>query len=249
MGEKYSYEIIERNLEEIRLNVENAVKESGRDPGSVKILAATKTVDADTINFAISKGIKYIGENRVQELLEKYDSINKDDVEIHFIGRLQTNKVKYIIDKVKLIHSVDSYKLACEIDKQAKKKSLVMDILVEINIGHEESKGGIAAEQAEEFLKSISQLENVRVVGLMTIPPVCVAEENTKAQNDRSKKIYKNRQFFCKIFNLFIDISKKKLDNIYMYELSAGMSDDYESAVACGATIVRLGRTIFGDRN
>lgn len=249
MGEKYSREIIERNLEEIRLNVENAAKESGRDPDSIKILAATKTVDAQTINFAISKGIKYIGENRVQELLEKYDSINKDDVEIHFIGRLQTNKVKYIIDKVKLIHSVDSYKLACEIDKQAKKKSLTMDILVEINIGNEESKGGIAAEQAEEFLKSISQLENIRVVGLMTIPPVCVTEENTKSGNDRSKKIYKNREFFCKIFNLFIDISKKKLDNIYMYELSAGMSDDYESAVACGATIVRLGRTIFGDRN
>lgn len=249
MGQKYSLETIQQNLKEIRLNVERAAKESGRDPKDVKILAATKTVDADTINFAISKGIKYIGENRVQELLEKYDSINKDDVEIHFIGRLQTNKVKYIIDKVKLIHSVDSYKLAREIDKQARKKSLIMDILVEINIGEEESKGGISSQDAEEFVKSISGLENIRVVGLMTIPPVCPDGGNITPENTSSKKIYKNKEFFDKIFKLFIDISDKKLDNIYMYELSAGMSDDYESAVACGATIVRLGRTIFGDRN
>ena len=248
MAEKFSHHTVEHNLNEIMANIENAAKQAGRNPSDVKLLAATKTVDAETINFAISKGVKYIGENRVQELLEKYDAIDKENVEIHFIGRLQTNKVKYIIDKVKLIHSVDSIKLAQEIDRQAKKHSLVMDILVEVNVGQEESKGGVSFDGVYELLKQISKLENLRVVGLMTIPPKCVGEANVNADDGSSKKIYKNREFFDKMFKLFIDISGKKLDNIYMYELSAGMSDDYESAVYCGSTIVRLGRVLFGER-
>lgn len=248
MNGKYNHEIVEKNLIQIRKNIEEAANATGRTAEDVKLLCATKTVDADTINFAISKGVKYIGENRVQELLEKYDLIDKENVEIHFIGRLQTNKVKYIIDKVKLIHSVDSLKLALEIDKQAKKHSLVMDVLVEVNVADEESKGGVSFEGVYELLGEIAKLQNVRVVGLMTIPPVCSQNENINDIGNSSKKIYKNREFFDKISKLFIDISAKKLDNIYMYELSAGMSDDYETAVECGSTIVRLGRTVFGER-
>ena len=246
--EKFSFERIEKNLSEIEERVKNAAEASGRRKEDVKILAATKTVDPDTINFVISKGIKYIGENRVQELLDKYDRINKDNVEIHFIGRLQTNKVKYIIDKVSLIHSVDSYKLAAEIDKQAKKHSKVMDILVEVNVGEEESKGGVSADDTLSLVKQISELENVRIKGLMTIPPKCENIPNVNEVCDSSKKIYKNKEFFNKILKLFIDISDKKLDNIYMYELSAGMSDDYETAVECGSTVIRLGRVLFGER-
>lgn len=246
---KYSREVIEKNIEEIKSKVRAAAESAGRRYEDVRILAATKTVDADTINFAISKGISLIGENRVQELLEKYDAIDKDKVEIHFIGRLQTNKVKYIIDKVSMIHSVDSYKLALEIDKQAKKHGKVMDVLVEVNVGDEQSKGGVSAEETTELIKQISTLENVRVKGLMTIPPKWSEPSNINEDCDSSKKVYKNKEFFDKILNLFLDISAKKLDNIYMYELSAGMSEDYESAVLCGATIIRPGRAIFGDRD
>ena len=156
--------------------------------------------------------------------------------------------MKYIIDKVSLIHSVDSFKLASEIDRQAKKHSKVMDILVEVNVGEEESKGGVSADDTVALLSEISKLENVRIVGLMTIPPKCDMDPNINGECDRSKKIYKNKEFFDKIFKLFIDISGKKLDNIYMYELSAGMSDDYETAVECGSTIIRLGRVLFGER-
>lgn len=248
MGDKFSYEKIEQNLAEIRENIKNAALASSRNPEDVKLLAATKTVDPDTINFAISKGVKYIGENRVQELLDKYDKINRDGIEIHFIGRLQTNKVKYIIDKVSMIHSVDSLKLAKEIDRQAKKHSLVMDVLVEVNLGEEESKGGVSFDETYELISEISKLENIRIKGLMTIPPKCGISTNINDESISSKKIYKNREFFNKILNLFLDISAKKLDNIYMYELSAGMSDDYETAVECGSTVVRLGRAIFGDR-
>lgn len=246
--EKYSLETVEKNITDIFEKVKIAAESSGRNFDDVKILAATKTVDPETINFAISKGIKYIGENRVQELLDKYDKINKNDVEIHFIGRLQTNKVKYIIDKVSLIHSVDSLKLACEIDRQAKKHSKVMDILVEVNVGEEESKAGVSSDETVELLKQISLLENVRVKGLMTIPPKWDNSSNVNEVYDSSKKIYKNKEFFDKMLKLFLDISEKKLDNIYMYELSAGMSDDYETAVYCGATIIRPGRAIFGER-
>lgn len=246
--EKHSLLQVENNLNEIREKVRLAAEASGRSFDDVKILAATKTVSPETINFAISKGVKYIGENRVQELLEKYDKIDKENVEIHFIGRLQTNKVKYIIDKVSLIHSVDSFKLASEIDRQAKKHSKVMDILVEVNVGEEESKGGVSAEETISLLSEISKLENVRIVGLMTIPPKWDMGSNINGECDSSKKVYKNKEFFDKILKLFIDISQKKLDNIYMYELSAGMSDDYETAVECGSTIIRLGRVLFGER-
>lgn len=226
MAEKYSHEIIAQNLQTIRHNIERAAREAGRDPQSVKLLAATKTVDVDTINFAISKGVRYIGENRVQELLEKYDRYDLANAELHFIGRLQTNKVKYIIDKVKLIHSVDSLHLAEEIDKQAAKHGLCMNILLEVNAAGEASKGGVGYDEVYALLECISRLKNVRVKGLMTIPPKLALADGITLPEGSSEKIYKNTEFFHKILHLFLDISEKKLDNIDMYELSCGMSDD-----------------------
>lgn len=248
MSEKFSHERISENLKHIRENIERAAKEAGRSPDTVKLLAATKTVEADTVNFAISQGVRYIGENRVQELLEKYEKYDLAHAELHFIGRLQTNKVKYIIDKVKLIHSVDSLHLAEEINRQAAKHDLCMNILVEVNAAGEASKGGVGYDEVYALLEDISKLENVRVKGLMTIPPKLVLADERTADRDSSEKIYKNREFFNKILHLFLDISEKKLDNIDMYELSAGMSDDYEEAVRNGSTVVRLGRAIFGER-
>lgn len=252
MEGKFSKDVVNKCISDAMKNIENAALESGRSADDVTLLAATKTVDAETINYAISCGIKCIGENRVQELLEKYDDINKENVDIHFIGRLQTNKVKYIADKVCMIHSVDSEKLAKEIDRQCAKIDKVMDVLVEINIGGEESKGGINPNELEDFLVRLSKYNNIRVVGLMCIPPICqnndFCDENTE-NCINTKKSYKNQAFFEKIMKLFLDISQKKLDNIYMQVLSMGMSDDFEQAVLEGSTIVRVGRGLFGNRN
>ncbi len=251
MEGKFSKEVVLERIREAQSLIAEAARRCGRNPDDVVLLAATKTVDADTINFAIRNGIKCIGENRVQELLEKYDAIDKDGVEIHFIGRLQTNKVKYIADKVCMIHSVDSAKLAKEIDRQCAKISVVMDVLVEVNIGGEESKGGIAPHELEGFLKEISVFKNIRVCGLMCIPPKCefeVLADDIEEKSESTKKSYKNNVFFEKIMKLFLDISQKKLDNIYMQVLSMGMSDDYEAAVEAGTTIVRTGRGLFGSR-
>ncbi len=258
MAENFSHERILENIAAVKDGIEFGCKTSGRDPRDVTLLAATKTVDPETINFAIENGITTIGENRVQELLEKYDAINKEKVDIHFIGRLQTNKVKYIIDKVSMIHSVDSLKLAAEIDRQAKKHGIVMNVLAEVNIGLEESKGGVDPSQTEEFLRGLSEFDNIKVNGLMTIPPIATdsdfdaedAKNHLILPSDRPeyKKIYKNREYFKKIMKLFLDISAKKIDNIYMHELSMGMSEDYVSAAAEGATVVRIGRALFGAR-
>ena len=210
-------------------------------PEGVTLLAATKTVSAEKINYAHSLGIGTIGENRVNELLEKYDQLDKD-IDVQFIGHLQSNKVKYIIDKVSLIHSLDSETLAKEIDRQAKKHGRIMDVLVEINIGNEESKSGIAPEDAEGFIKKMSAYENIFVKGLMAIPPVC----NTPKEAEK---------YFKKIREIFIDIRQKKADtiiegnNISMDILSMGMSGDYKEAIKCGSTMVRIGSAIFGARN
>ncbi len=252
MNGKFSHNVVKANIENAFNVIENAAKISGRCGGDVTLLAATKTVDAATINFAINEcGIRCIGENRVQELLEKYDDIDKSNADIHFIGQLQTNKVKYICDKVSMIHSVDSDRLAKEIDRQCKKLGKVMKVLVEVNIGGEESKGGIAPNELEEFLKTISVYENIKVVGLMCIPPRCVIthfDVENEQNTEYGKKIYKNNEFFEKTLQLFLDISQKKLDNICMQELSMGMSDDFDVAVENGSTIVRIGRGLFGSR-
>ena len=249
---KFSHDEVLANIKLIKNNIKTAAEKAGRNPDDIVFLAATKTVDADTVNFAIANGITCIGENRVQELLEKYDAINKDGVDIHFIGQLQTNKVKYIADKVSTIHSVDSVKLAKEIDRQCAKIGKVMNVLVEINIGAEETKGGICPDDLEEFLKEIAVFPNIRVTGLMCIPPRIQNEDFCAeiSQTDAcTKKSYKYNAFFEKIMKLFLDISEKKLDNIYMQQLSMGMSEDYEQAVTEGSTIVRIGRGLFGSRN
>ena len=194
----YSY--IKRNLEQIRENIKEAQKTSPyRD--EVTLLVATKYATAEQINAAAEYGVRDIGENRVQQLLEKYDRIDKEKLNIHFIGSLQKNKVKYIVDKVCMIHSVDSVELAREIDKRCEKINKVMDVLVEINIGEEEAKGGISPSEIYAFLDEISQFSHICVKGIMTMAPKCEKkEEFTK--------------YFKETYSIFLDISHKKLHNI-----------------------------------
>ena len=200
-----------------------------------RLLLATKTRTAEEINFALSLGVDLIGENRVQELCDKYDKINKENAEIHFIGALQTNKVKYIIDKVSMIHSLDRMSLAKEINRQAEKHGLIMNVLCEVNIGDEESKSGLKPEEVLPFLTEMSKFSNIRVCGLMSIPP-------------KMTSISTQKQYFQKIMDLYIDISAKKIDNISMSVLSIGMSSDFDIAIEHGATIVRIGTAAFGNR-
>lgn len=213
-----------------------AAQESGRKREDIIFLAATKTVEPKVINHAVGCGLRYIGENRVQELLSKYGEYDLEHCELQFIGHLQTNKVRQIIDKVSMIQSVDSLKLADEIDRQARIRSKVMNVLVEVNIGREENKSGVMPEQLEELLCQIRDKQNISVKGLMAIPPVCT---------DKSSIC----KYFDNMYRIFIDISAKKLDNISMEHLSMGMSEDYREAILCGATMVRVGSALFGERN
>ena len=232
--EKSSIEVFDENFKIITQNIARAAERSGRKPQDITLLAATKTVDISVINHAIESGVRYIGENRVQEFLSKFDGYLP--VHRHFIGHLQTNKVKDIINRVELIHSVDSYRLAEEISRQAQKNEKYMDILLEINIGNEQSKSGFAYDEALTAAEKISKLGGVRIKGLMAIPPVC---ENSS----------QNRPYFVKMRKLFIDIGTKKIDNSSMDILSMGMSDDYEVAIEEGANTVRIGTALFGRRN
>ena len=233
MMEKLSAKEFDLNFSEIRERVKKAAEKSGRTADDIILLAATKTVDVDTINYAIQSGINYIGENKVQELLSKNDKVI--GAHRHFIGHLQTNKVKDIIEKVELIQSVDSLKLAREISKQAVKKGKVMNILLEVNIGGEESKWGFEPQTLEQNLREISALPNISVKGLMAIPPICNEAEE-------------NRKYFKKMHNLFVDIREKKIDNSSMEILSMGMSDDFSVAIEEGANLVRVGTALFGKR-
>lgn len=234
MMEKLSAEEFDRNYKDVLDRLYAAAEKSGRSAEDVTLLAATKTVDADTVNYAIKKGITYIGENRVQELLSKYSLLNP--AHSHFIGHLQTNKVKDIIDKVEMIESVDSLKLAKEISKQAGKCGIVMNILAEINIGGEESKSGFAPEDAENAVREIAKLPNIHIKGLMCIPPVANMPEEA-------------RKYFRKMYKLFLDIGAKNIDNSCMSVLSMGMSGDFDIAVSEGANLVRVGSSLFGKRN
>lgn len=226
---EYQYRLINERIAE-------AAEKSGRKREDITFLAATKTVDAETINYAVSLGLDHIGENRVQELLSKYEAYDLDHCSLQFIGHLQTNKVRQIVGKVDLIQSVDSLRLASEISAQSVKRGIVTDILVEVNIGREENKSGVFEENLEELLCQIAPLEGVSVKGLMTIPPIC-------------ENIHKNSKYFSNMHKLFIDISAKKLDNVNMAVLSMGMSSDYYEAILEGATMVRIGSALFGARN
>ena len=227
---------VEYNYKLINERIAEAAQKVGKKREDITLLAATKTVDTDVINHAISLGLDHIGENKVQELLSKYDDYNLDKCSLQFIGHLQTNKVRQIVDKVDLIQSVDSLKLVNEIAKQSKKYNKTTDILVEVNIGREENKSGVYPENLEELLYQISEIDGISVKGLMTIPPIC----------DNNHKILK---YFNNMHNIFIDISQKKLDNISMTILSMGMSADYYEAILEGANMVRVGSSLFGARN
>ncbi len=227
---------VEYNFKTIKENIANAAYKCGKTENDVTFLAATKTVDVATINHAISLGLDHIGENRVQELLSKYDEYNLSHCSLQFIGHLQTNKVRQIIDKVSLIQSVDSLKLASEISRQAVLKNKDIDILVEVNIGKEENKSGVMPDELEDLLYQIKDLPSVNIKGLMAIPPIC----------DNSQKICK---YFDNMHKMFIDIKGKKIDNISMDVLSMGMSDDYVEAILCGSNMIRVGSALFGARN
>lgn len=225
---------IAENLKRIREGVDRAMQAAHRTD-TVRIMAVTKTVAPERINCAIDLGIDLLGENRVQEYLGKYEQYKP--AEVHFIGRLQTNKVKYIIDKVTMIHSVDSLKLAQEIDKRAGEHGICMDVLAEVNIGGEETKGGADAKAVGELCESIVRLPNVRLRGLMAIPPAGCDEK-----------------LFSQMQEIFLDIREKMLHNIEYKDksafdtLSMGMSGDYEAAVKYGSTIIRVGSGLFGYR-
>lgn len=234
MTEKSSIDIFSENYKIIRENIAAAAERSGRSTDDITLLAATKTVPTEVINFAISSGITHIGENRVQEFLSKNDDITQN-VHKHFIGHLQTNKVKDIVGKVELIQSVDSIRLARIIAEQSVKRGIVTDILAEVNIGNEESKSGFTSDSIAEIADELSGIKGIRLAGLMAIPPVC-------------EKATENIKYFEKMYKLFIDISAQNKDNNIRI-LSMGMSDDYAEAILCGANMVRLGTALFGRRN
>ena len=225
---------IQQNIIDIEQRITAAAQKSGRKREDILSLAVSKTIDVPRIKQAVDCGLKELGENRVQEILEKYDTMGKD-VCWHLIGHLQTNKVKYIINKVKMIHSVESIKLAEEIDKRAKQSNVIMDILVEVNIADEQSKFGVTPKETLSFIKNIAFLDNIRIKGLMTVAPFVDNPEE-------------NRDCFRRMRQLLVDINAEKIDNVNMNVLSMGMSNDFEVAIEEGATIVRVGTNIFGKR-
>ena len=235
MTEKSSISIFDENYKIIEEQISAAAVKSGRKREDIILLAATKTVSTEVINYAIEKGIKYIGENRVQEFLSKENDLSTD-AHRHFIGHLQSNKVKDIVGRVEMIESVHSLKLAKVIGELSIKKGITTDILLEINIGNEESKSGFKSQELFENIEEISKISGVKVKGLMAIPPIC----------EKSDEI---RKYFAQMNKLFIDIRAKKLDNVNMEYLSMGMSSDFAEAIEEGSNIVRLGTALFGKRN
>ena len=227
---------ISQNVAKIKENMAKAAIAAGRDPSKILLCAATKMNDADAVRQAIAAGVDCCGENRVQELTQKLSENAYEGAPVHFIGHLQTNKVKQVVGKVSLIHSVDSMRLLEAIHKEAARQGIRQDILLEINIAGEESKSGFAPEQLEDVLAEIGHFSAIRVLGLMAIPPIC--------QNSTD-----NHKFFQKMCNLAVDITKKKYDNVCVEILSMGMSDDYADAIACGSTMIRVGTAIFGARS
>ena len=227
---------IAENIAAIRARMDAAALRAGRDPKEIKLCAATKMNDADAVRQAIAGGVDLCGENRVQELTQKQKENAYEGAPVHFIGVLQTNKVKQVVGKVDVIQSVDRLGLLQAIQKEAAKQGIVQDIFLEINVGEEESKSGFALGEILPLLEQIGEYPNIFVRGLMTIPPI-------------SKKEGENRKFFQEILQLSVDISEKKYDNVLVECLSMGMSDDFEDAIACGSTMIRIGTAIFGARD
>ena len=226
--------MLKENLNEVEKKIEAACQRAGRDRSEVTLIAVSKTKPVTDLEEIYDAGVREFGENKVQELCGKIEEMPKD-IKWHMIGHLQRNKVKYIIDKVSLIHSVDSFRLAEEINIQAKKKGIVVPILIEVNIADEESKFGVSKEDVVELVKQVSTLDSVHIMGLMTIAPYVVDSEE-------------NRPYFRKIKDLSVDIMNEKIDNVCMDIISMGMTGDYEVAIEEGATMVRVGTGIFGER-
>ena len=225
-----AYDHIAENYKQICFDIEEAKVKYRAQEDKVEIMAVTKTVPPEAVNFAVGCGVRLLGENRVQEYLSKREAYAKD-AQVHFIGHMQTNKVKYLVGSVALIQSVDSLRLAQEIDRLAERNDLIQDILIEVNIGGEESKSGVLPQGLLPLLEEISLLKKLRVQGLMTIPPLGNSEK-----------------YFYKMNELFVDIQGKNIDNINMSVLSMGMSADYALAVKYGSNLVRIGTKLFGTR-
>lgn len=227
--------MLKKNYDEVRAKIDNAAKKAGRDPKEVTLIAVSKTKPIEMLEPIYEHGCRDFGENKVQELTQKYEVLPKD-IRWHMIGHLQRNKVKYIVDKVYMIHSVDSYRLAEEISKEALKKNVTVKILIEVNVAMEESKFGTTVSDTIELVTQIAALPGISIQGLMTIAPYVENPEE-------------NRQYFEKLKELSVDIMTKNIDNVNMNVLSMGMTGDYEVAVEEGATFVRVGTGIFGERD
>lgn len=226
--------MISENIADVEKEIDKVCKENGRDRSEVTLIAVSKTKPVEMIEEAYNTGCRDFGENKVQELVDKYEQLPKD-IRWHMIGHLQRNKVKYIVDKVFLIHSVDSVRLAEEISKEAVKKNVSVNILIEVNVAQETTKFGLTCEEVEQMVREIAKLPNVNIKGLMTIAPIVDNPEE-------------NKQYFQKLKKIAVDISAKNIDNVSMDILSMGMTGDYQAAVAEGATYVRVGTGIFGIR-
>ncbi len=227
---------IAENIARIRAEIAEAAIAAGRRPEDITLCAATKMNDADAVRQAIAAGVDCCGENRVQELVKKLSENAYEGAPVHFIGHLQTNKVKQVVGKVDLIQSVDSVRLLEAIAKEAAKLGICQDILLEVNIGGEDSKTGCDREELSKLLEKAGEFDSIRVRGLMTIPPIC--ENSADSVN-----------FFQEMCNLSVDITAKKYDNVWVDILSMGMSGDYREAIACGSTMIRVGTAIFGARD
>lgn len=227
--------MITENINQVRENIKKACQRSGRDPQEVTLITVSKTKPVSMLEEAYQAGSRDFGENKVQELMDKYPKL-PSDIRWHMIGHLQRNKVKYIIGKAALIHSVDSLRLAEEISNQAGKKNVQAEILVEVNVAQEESKFGISQEETVQLVEDISRLPHILVKGLMTIAPFVANPED-------------NRNYFRQIRKLSVDINRKNIDNVNMSVLSMGMTGDYMVAIEEGATMVRVGTGIFGERD
>jgi len=227
---------IAENVAQVRERIARAAREAGRDPAEIRLVAASKMNDASRVREAIAAGVDICGENRVQEFLEKNALNAYAGCSVHMIGHLQKNKVKYVVGAVDMIQSADSAELLTLIHRQAEKLGIVQKVLLEVNIGGEESKSGAAPEELPALLRHAADLSHLQVRGLMAIPPM---EEKTGG----------NRAYFARMQQLFVDIRDKKYDNVLMAELSMGMSGDFEDAVREGATLVRVGSAIFGPRH
>jgi pyridoxal phosphate enzyme (YggS family) len=224
------------NVNQIYADIRAAAIAAGRDPAEITLCAATKMNGADRVREAIAAGVRVCGENRVQELTQKLAENAYEGAQIHFIGHLQTNKVRQVVGKVTLIQSVDSARLLEAIDREAERQNLCQDILLEVNIGGEKSKSGFSIAEIWDILEIITDFPHIRIRGLMAIPPIC---ENPG----------ENNKFFQEMCNLSVDITAKKYDNVSMEILSMGMSGDYADAISCGSTMIRIGTAIFGARD